>query len=85
MVTMDKELLLKFIKNGQLSLRVIPNAKEDVITYDSEKGVILRLKAQAQDNKANMAVIKYFKKVFGLEVFIHKGIKSKDKILSIVH
>ena len=85
MVTMNKVSLLKFIKDNQFSIRVLTNSNEDSLRFDPDKGLILKLKAKAQDNKANLALMKYFKKEYGLNINVQKGLKSREKILALTN
>jgi len=50
-----------------------------------EEGRVLRisLKSNAEDNKANLELIKLLKKYFKKDIKIIKGLKSRDKIVEI--
>ncbi len=74
------------IENGLLRLRVIPRASTVKLVEDRADDARLRLyiKEAPAQNKANAAVIKFFKKNFGLCVEIKSGTKSRDKVLRIV-
>jgi uncharacterized protein (TIGR00251 family) len=48
---------------------------------DSKGRYIIELKEKAIDNKANSALIKFFKKEFGKRVRIRIGLKSREKVL----
>ena len=75
----------KFIKNNHLKILVKPNSKKtEIAGYDDEKKALrVNVKAPPEDNKANMAVMKFFKKLLKKEVTISKGLKNKEKLLSI--
>lgn len=73
--------LSKYVQNGFFSLKVIPNSKEDQLI--EENGLKLYLKAVPDKNKANLALIKFFKKELGLNVKIKSGLKSGEKLLKI--
>ena len=72
----------KYIKKQRLSLRVIPNAKQTKLVED-QGGMKLYLHAVPEDNKANLALIKFFKKEYYLRVRIFSGEKSREKVLEI--
>lgn len=69
-------------------LRVIvkPNAKKDeVVVWDDDKQALrVNIRAPAEGNKANIAVIKLFSKLAGKQVRIVKGFKSREKVLKII-
>jgi len=66
-------------------LRIIvkTNQKKENITK-SEGRYYVSVKAPAQDNKANLAIIKLFKKKLNLNVRIVKGLKTKEKVLKVI-
>lgn len=61
-------------------IKVVPNAGTDEV---SEKGGILlvKVKAPASGNKANIAVLKLLGKHFGKNVRIVSGNRSKRKVI----
>jgi len=59
----------------EIRVSVRPNSKKNEIC-----GNVVYVKEKAENNKANIAVIKLFKKK-GLNVKIVKGLKSKNKVL----
>ncbi|MBI2112072.1 DUF167 domain-containing protein [Candidatus Woesearchaeota archaeon] len=73
-----------YIHNGNLVVKVIPNSKvEKVIEENNQLKVYL--KAQPDKNKANKALIKFFKENYNLSVQIKSGEKSRSKVLSILN
>jgi len=63
-------------------IKVFPNAGKDEVS--GKDGILLlRVKAPARDNKANMAVLKVLKKHFGRDVRFVSGLKSKRKTVEI--
>jgi len=47
-----------------------------------EKGVYsVNVHAKAEDNKANIEIIKFFSKIAGKRIRILKGVKSKRKVI----
>jgi uncharacterized protein len=74
------------IKNNSLTILVKPNSSKNEITgYDETRGAVkVNIKAPAEDNKANVEVIKFFRKLLGREIRILSGLKSKLKVLKII-
>lgn len=71
------------LKSGKLKIHVKPNAKKDeILGWD---GDVLRvaISSPAVDNKANIAILKFFKKLTKKQVFFISGIKSREKLLLI--
>ncbi len=64
---------------------VKPNSKENKIEgFDSAKGAyIVRIKAPAEDNKANIELVKFLKKELGKKATIISGFKSREKIIKV--
>ncbi len=73
----------KYIKNNILQIKVIPNSSKNEL-IEEEHGLKLYLNAVPDKNKANLALIKYFKKELGLVVEIKSGLKSREKVLRII-
>ena len=73
----------KFVVNNQLKIYVKSNAKKtEIKDYDDIRQALkVNVKAPAENNKANIEIIKFFKKLTKKEVKIAKGLKSKEKIL----
>lgn len=63
-------------------IRVIPNSKEESVIED-DGVIIVKVRAKAEKNKANMAVVKLLEKYYGKRVRIVYGMKSKDKMVEI--
>ena len=62
---------------------VKPNsAKNEIMKFDdNKKAYRVNIKEKAEDNKANIEIIKLFSKLLKKKVKIIKGLKSKEKIL----
>jgi uncharacterized protein len=58
-----------------LHLKVKPNSKIDQLFFDDEKNLCLKIKAPAQDGKANAYLVEFLGKNFGIA-------KSKIEIVS---
>ena len=70
---------------NRLKILVKPNAKKTEILGWDENEQILRVAVSepAEDNKANIAIIKFFSKKLEKRVRIVSGLKSKRKVLSL--
>lgn len=74
----------KHIKNNRLKLSVKPNTKKNEITGIVKDIIKINIKAPAENNKANIEIIKFFAKYLNKKVFIISGLKSKNKILKVI-
>lgn len=79
---LTKEQLLAYVKYGLLPVRVIPNSSRQDVVEESGK-VKVYLQAVPDKNKANLELIKLFKKHFGVRVKIKQGERSREKVLMI--
>jgi uncharacterized protein (TIGR00251 family) len=72
---------------GEKPFRIIvkPNSpKNEIAGFDNEKKAYrVNIKAKAEDNKANVEVIKFFSKLLKKRVRIVAGRRSREKILRI--
>ena len=66
-----------------LKIKVKPNSKEQKIIKINENEYKISLKEKAEDNKANIELIKLLKKYFGKNIKIIKGLKSRNKIIEV--
>ena len=65
----------------RINIKVIPNSKkEEIIQGDP---LVVRVKAKAEKNQANIAVIKLLQKYFNSPIKIVSGKTSKNKIILI--
>ena len=58
-------MTINYIKNNKLSLRVIPHSSQLKLVKENSQ-LKIYLTAVADDNKANLQLIKFFKKEYGL-------------------
>ncbi len=65
-------------------IRVVPNAGEDGVNENGDL-LIVRVKAPAKDNKANISAVKLLSRHFGKTVRIVSGHRSKRKVVEIGH
>ena len=71
----------KHIQNNLIELKVIPNSSKDELVENPLK---LYIKAVPDKNKANISIIKFFKKEFNLNIEIKSGLKSRKKVLKVI-
>ncbi|MBU0628217.1 MAG: DUF167 domain-containing protein [Nanoarchaeota archaeon] len=71
------------IKESSFKIIVKANSpKNEVTGYDSDRGAYrVNIKAKAEDNKANIEIIRFFSKLLKKRVRILTGLKSKEKII----
>ena len=67
-----------------IKVKVRPNSGEQKIEKISDSEFIVRLKMIAEDNKANIELMKLMKKYFGKHIKIIKGLKSSMKIIEVI-
>jgi len=65
-----------------IKVKVKPNSKKQGIKKINDV-FLISLKEKPEDNKANLELLKIFKKKFGKKARIVKGLKSKNKILEL--
>jgi uncharacterized protein (TIGR00251 family) len=66
-----------------IEVKAKPGSKKEELEKVSDSRYIVGLKENAEDNKANLELLKLLKKHFGKEVKIIKGLKSKNKIVRV--
>ncbi|MBN2368736.1 YggU family protein [Candidatus Woesearchaeota archaeon] len=73
----------EFINNNRLNIIVKPNSpKNQIKDYDKNREALrVEIKAPAEDNKANIEIIKFFSKLTKKDVRIVSGLTNKKKIL----
>ncbi|MBU0457591.1 MAG: DUF167 domain-containing protein [Nanoarchaeota archaeon] len=71
-------------KNNLLEIKVIPNSNRTELKEENDQ-LKLYLQAPPEKNKANTALIKFFKRDYHLNVKIKSGSKSRKKVLEILH
>jgi hypothetical protein len=73
----------KYIEDNKLNIIVKANSpKNQIKEYDeSRKALKVDIKAAAENNKANIEIIKFFSKLTGRRVKIAAGLTSKKKLL----
>jgi uncharacterized protein (TIGR00251 family) len=66
-----------------IKVKVKPNSGKEEIEKVSENEFIVSLKKPAEDNKANLELLKIMKKYFKQEISIVRGLKSREKFLKL--
>ena len=64
-----------------IELRVQANKKKTEITKIENNIYHINVKSRAENNKANIEIIKFFSKLSGKQVRILSGLKSKKKLI----
>ncbi|MBU2639404.1 MAG: DUF167 domain-containing protein [Nanoarchaeota archaeon] len=62
---------------------VKPKARENKVEKINENEYKVSVKEKAEDNKANLAVVKLLSKFFKKQVRIKSGLRSKTKIIDV--
>jgi uncharacterized protein (TIGR00251 family) len=75
-----------YVKEGKLKVRVKPSAaKTEILGYDESHDVIkISVAAPPEDDKANIALLKFVKKQLGKQVKLHSGGTSRNKTLLVI-
>lgn len=78
-------MLAKYTKNNTLKVVVKPNAQRtEVLGFDSEKDAVkIAVSAPAENNRANLELVRFVSKELKKQARILKGIRAKEKILKI--
>ena len=76
---------MKEIKQGVIKVILKPNSSKNKIKeFDSERGAYkIDIKAPAQENKANLELIKFLSKSLNKKIKILSGLKSREKLIKI--
>ena len=64
-----------------IKLKVKPNSKKTEILRKENNEIVLAVKSHAENNKANLEIIKFFAKELKTKIRIVKGLKSRNKII----
>ena len=74
------------IQESTFKVIVRPNAKKNEIKeFDEQKQAYrVSIKAPAEDNKANIELIKFLSKELGKKVKIISGLRSKEKLIKVI-
>ncbi|MBA3064005.1 YggU family protein [Candidatus Woesearchaeota archaeon] len=77
--------LIDKIKQDVIKVILKPNSsKSRIVKFNSEReAYIIDIKAPAQDNKANIEIVKFLSRALKKDVKIIKGFKSREKLIKI--
>ena len=85
-----REELLSLAKNGELTVKVTPNAGNNSISLPDDNGpvgiLLIRVTATPENGKANAAVLKQLAKALGLpktSLEIIRGNNARTKVINI--
>jgi uncharacterized protein (TIGR00251 family) len=67
----------------RLNLKVSTGKKNFCIKQYNDEVLLINIKSNPTQGKANLEIIKEFENIFKQKVWIVKGIKSKNKIIEI--
>ncbi len=65
-------------------VKVKPNSKKQKIEMVSSEEYTVSLKNLAENNKANLELIRLLEKYFNKKIKIIKGLKNKKKIIEVI-
>ncbi len=79
-------ILMELIREDVFRVIVKPSAKKsEVLGYDGQKKAYrIAIAAQAQDNKANLELVKFLSRELGKKVRITSGHTAKMKMIKIM-
>jgi len=81
----EQSALTIMIFSSTFPVIVKPGSNKDEYLGIDEKGRhIVRIKNKAIDNKANIGLIKFFKKEFNIRIRIKSGLTSREKIIEVI-
>lgn len=83
MTDFPKINLSLYVFNNHFVLKVNPHSGRTGLKEENGK-LKLYLKAPPEKNKANLELVKFFKKEYGLVVEIQSGTASREKLLKVV-
>lgn len=66
-----------------IKLKIKPNSPKNKIISETAGEMIVEIAAPAENNKANIELIKFLSKKFGKNVRIVRGLTSKKKIIAL--
>ncbi len=82
---MEQDIFQELREKGKVVIRVSPNKETTSVTEKTDDGKWkLSLHAPAHEGKANAEVLRFFRKVGGVDAEIVFGRKSKEKLIRII-
>lgn len=67
-----------------IQVKVKPNQPKTRIIKEENNVLYIDIKAKPEDNKANIELIKFFKKELNKDIKIIKGLTNKNKVLKVI-
>ncbi|MBI4095293.1 MAG: YggU family protein [DPANN group archaeon] len=67
----------------QMLVKVKPNSPETKIVSENGAELVIAVHAPAENNKANIELIKFLSKKFGADVRIVRGLRGRNKIVEV--
>jgi len=64
-----------------IGIKVRAGKGKTAVVGEENKILVVDVKGKAEDNKANIEIIRFFSRIAGRRVRILKGLKSKRKII----
>lgn len=75
--------LQKYVQNGTLQFRAVPHSsRQELVEENGQLKVYLH--SLPEKDKANLELIKFFKKEYGLRVKIVSGMTGREKVVRIM-
>ena len=73
------------IKEGVTNVILKPNSQKNrIVKFDSKRNAYrIDIKAPAQDNKANIQLVKFLSRALKKDVKIIKGFKNREKLVKV--
>lgn len=68
-----------------IKVKVKPSSEKQEIEKISDSQYLIYLKSPAQDNKANIELLKLLQRYFKSEVKIKSGLTSRNKVVEIIN
>lgn len=75
--------LQKHFQNGTLKFRAVPHSSRQELIEENGQ-LRLYLHSPPENDRANLELIKFFKKEYGARVEIVSGMRGREKIVRIV-
>ena len=78
--------LQSYVKNGHLAIIAKPNAsRTEIVGYDESRAAVkIAIAAPPDENKANVALLKFLRKELGRDVVLVSGKTGRKKLVRII-
>ena len=78
------DILLDKLKRGSVTIFVKANSRKNKLVFEKEQ-FIVHISEKAQNNKANIALVRFLSKLLNSDVKIVCGFRLKRKVIKIVN